>query len=340
MKKDTIKTAYHKSNAGDRFSIKEKGLVPQVGESYLSHQPETVEKIGEVSFAILGREVEYDSTYDDDLWEIAYSEDPDSPLYIKWEQDPSFDEHSNVHVYTKQIIPSKQMTQLYFGSNNSVTGDYLCYPQIFSPDDFDRLTLTVGSFTFSALYEKKIDQVRVDRTFYKTTHIADGSEFDFFQYSMKDSECRDYIEILSKIQKWAFLSCDAKLLIVPDNLSPTSLITMKFGKKEGQFYSKSDTNHLAEIKDSENILEDVCRINGLECFAEYYFEIEGDFIVVKEARHNNAEDDEKVFSTSIKDFNEKSKYVIIIEGEEIPSIESVLGDSILEKETISTKRSV
>lgn len=59
---------YHKSNPKFRELIGEQGLTLQKGESYSIHSPEAPPAI----FVYFGDIDYYDSTYDDDIWEIDH----------------------------------------------------------------------------------------------------------------------------------------------------------------------------------------------------------------------------------------------------------------------------
>ena len=64
-------TYYHKSPPSTRESILKHGLLPKVGDSYRCHYDGT-EQEGNLTPAIfLCSNKDYDSTWDDDIWEIS-----------------------------------------------------------------------------------------------------------------------------------------------------------------------------------------------------------------------------------------------------------------------------
>ena len=85
---------YHKASPMLRECIQEHGLVPNVGESYESHWlgTDNETKLTPVIFAYDKNIQEYDTLYDDDIWEInteklnklRWNKDIDEYMYEKF----------------------------------------------------------------------------------------------------------------------------------------------------------------------------------------------------------------------------------------------------------------
>ena len=69
MKKTYPKYLYHKSSITNRTSIMNRGLIPQVGLSYLCHW-DSRKKLKPLIFLYDAAVCEYDTTYDDDIYRI------------------------------------------------------------------------------------------------------------------------------------------------------------------------------------------------------------------------------------------------------------------------------
>jgi hypothetical protein len=101
---------YHKSNPLDRKSIDKQGLLPQRGEQWLRG----TDIKGKAIFATTKKDL-FNSTYDDDIWEINLSLIPT----IKWFIDPNY-ENKN-HLYTQQPIPKNAIKLIKQGSGEPIS---------------------------------------------------------------------------------------------------------------------------------------------------------------------------------------------------------------------------
>lgn len=104
---------YHTSNPYFRDKIESEGLIPKVGDSYFLHwqgelfNGKKVEKPEDLPKYVFLSKEPYDSTYDDDIWEIDESQlDKD---YLS--EDPGL---SGALVYSKKI-PRSAMKLVYQG---------------------------------------------------------------------------------------------------------------------------------------------------------------------------------------------------------------------------------
>lgn len=61
---------YHKSNPDNRDSILSKGLIPMVGDCYAAYWDKPKDKLKPYVFLYDNNIIEYNSTYDDDIFEI------------------------------------------------------------------------------------------------------------------------------------------------------------------------------------------------------------------------------------------------------------------------------
>ena len=103
---------WHKGNPYFRKDILKYGLIPKVGESYQLHWSKPKEQLKPLIFLYDKTIAEYDSTYDDDIWEIDTSKlykecfDIDKGLTVDW-----------VYTYSKNI-PLDCIKLIYKGSGN------------------------------------------------------------------------------------------------------------------------------------------------------------------------------------------------------------------------------
>lgn len=97
---------YHVSNPVFRNQIKKEGLRPQIGASYEAHYEDN--HMGPVIFVC--KENNYNSTYDDDRYEIILSEEEYRAL------DFQIDEEVDGALYTKSPIPAKYLCLIHKGS--------------------------------------------------------------------------------------------------------------------------------------------------------------------------------------------------------------------------------
>jgi hypothetical protein len=109
---------YHKASPMFRECIQEHGLVPNVGESYESHWlgTDNETKLTPVIFVYDKTIQEYDSTYDDDIWEIDTKKLDES----KWNKD--IDEYMYEgfgSITYDAIIPIEAITLVYAGTGDS-----------------------------------------------------------------------------------------------------------------------------------------------------------------------------------------------------------------------------
>lgn len=111
---DTNRYVYHVSNPKNRKSIEKSGLIPKRGDQWLENT--TIK--GRAIFATNSdnREDMFDSTYDDDIWQIDTEKIPD----VKWKKDPNFSwDKSYKHIYTQQSIPKEALTLFYKGTGEN-----------------------------------------------------------------------------------------------------------------------------------------------------------------------------------------------------------------------------
>ena len=99
---------YHVSNPEHRKNIKKEGLVPQIGPSYEAHYEKNM---GPAVF--VSSKNEYDSTYDDDRYEITLSQDEYDNLEFH------IDKEAKDALYTFNTIPVKNIKLIHKGSGDS-----------------------------------------------------------------------------------------------------------------------------------------------------------------------------------------------------------------------------
>jgi hypothetical protein len=97
--------AWHKANPLYRKSIEDNGLIAQIGGSYQCHYEE--DNMGKAVFFSLDEHGLFDSTYDDDVWEISI------PLDLVMYEDPSM---KLPMAYTNACIDSKYLTLIHKGT--------------------------------------------------------------------------------------------------------------------------------------------------------------------------------------------------------------------------------
>lgn len=99
---------YHKSNPFFRDLIDKEGLKIMKGDSYI-HQ-----KIAVHQQYLDMLQGEYDSTYDDDIWEIDAKKIPN----VKWYDDKETSYSAHITVVTYQNIPRNAIKLIYKGTGN------------------------------------------------------------------------------------------------------------------------------------------------------------------------------------------------------------------------------
>lgn len=102
-------TLYHKSNPSFRESILENGLLPKIGASYKCHYEENV--MGAAVFVCTTQD--YDTTYDDDVYEISLSDEDFEKL------DFNIDKEVDNSLYTFSKIPSSFIKLIHEGTGES-----------------------------------------------------------------------------------------------------------------------------------------------------------------------------------------------------------------------------
>jgi hypothetical protein len=109
------KIVIHKSNPMSRDKIMENGLKVRAGECYKIYVGYGV-KCKPAIFATnsTNKRSWFDSTYDDDIWEINTTMIPD----VKWFKDKHFESRSK-HIVTFQDIPKEAITLKYEGTGSS-----------------------------------------------------------------------------------------------------------------------------------------------------------------------------------------------------------------------------
>lgn len=105
---------YHKSNPMFRDSILANGLIPKVGECYRIYwEDKTNDELKPYVFMYNKEEHEYDSTYDDDIYEIDVNQLEQDR--IKKDICPTLE---GCYVYDK-VIPISAIKLIYKGSGES-----------------------------------------------------------------------------------------------------------------------------------------------------------------------------------------------------------------------------
>lgn len=107
---------YHTSNPYFRDKIEKEGLIPKVGDSYFCHwegelfNGKKVEKPEDLPKYVFLAKEPYDSTYDDDIWEVD-----ESKLDMNYlDKDPGL---PGAFVYSKRI-PRSAIKLIYEGKYN------------------------------------------------------------------------------------------------------------------------------------------------------------------------------------------------------------------------------
>ena len=108
------KVIYHKSNPMFREKIEKEGLKIMKGDSYMCHSPE--KSCPPAIFGYTGDVDYYDSTYDDDVWQIDVAKIPNHEWFI----DKEVGGHIQQAVVTYQNIPREAIKIIYKGSGKSL----------------------------------------------------------------------------------------------------------------------------------------------------------------------------------------------------------------------------
>jgi len=102
---------YRVSNPYNRNSILTNGLLPSIGDSYLAHYDDEP-VLGKVVFVCTTNT--YDTTYDDDRYEIKLSEEEFKRLDFKPDKDVTNG------LYTSNIIKPEYIKLIYKGTGNEI----------------------------------------------------------------------------------------------------------------------------------------------------------------------------------------------------------------------------
>lgn len=109
------KFIYHKSNPNYRNIINKEGLQPQKGDQWLDDT--RINKKAIFATNSDNKNDWFDSTYDDDIWQIDTSKIPN----IKWYPDPNFNwKKNNKHIFTIQPILRNVIKLIKKGTGNSL----------------------------------------------------------------------------------------------------------------------------------------------------------------------------------------------------------------------------
>lgn len=110
---------YHKSNPINRDSIEKNGLLRKVGDSYSSHWEgeKNTKRLRKYIFMYDKNIAEYDTTYDDDIWEIDITKLDKSKA--KGDPDKWMWRNKGCWVYTEDI-PREAIKLVYKGSGESL----------------------------------------------------------------------------------------------------------------------------------------------------------------------------------------------------------------------------
>lgn len=103
---------YHVGNPMFRKDILKNGLEPRVGDSYGTHFQDKQDMfMGPVVFFSLDKNNLFDSTFDDDVWEINIPKD-----LLNYKEDPSM---KFPMAYTKNKIDPKYLKLIHKGTGKS-----------------------------------------------------------------------------------------------------------------------------------------------------------------------------------------------------------------------------
>lgn len=108
---------YHKAPPIFRKNILKEGLKPKVGPSYSAHWEEEEEELTPVIFAYNKDKKEYNSTYDDDIYEIDTSK-LDKESWDKDKDEYMYDTFGSI-VYNKEI-PKDAIKLIHRGTGNPI----------------------------------------------------------------------------------------------------------------------------------------------------------------------------------------------------------------------------
>lgn len=113
-KKPNCKVLYHTSNPYFRDKIAQEGLIPQVGDSYsLHHCDDHSEKdLMPGIFLSIGK---YDSTYDDDIYEVDVKQLKDNKFFF----DPDEELDSDDWFFYTDKIPLSAIKLIYKGTGKT-----------------------------------------------------------------------------------------------------------------------------------------------------------------------------------------------------------------------------
>ncbi|HRW22759.1 MAG TPA: hypothetical protein P5509_12375 [Bacteroidales bacterium] len=105
---------FHTGNPMFRDKILKMGLVPQIGDSYRMHYEDNGVKPIPAIFAVNVGSIKdvYDSTYDDDIWEIDTKK-----ANVKWFKDIHI--YSDVAILTFETIPPNALKLVKKGTGKS-----------------------------------------------------------------------------------------------------------------------------------------------------------------------------------------------------------------------------
>lgn len=113
---DIPKFLYHKSPPSIRNKIEKEGLKPTIGDSYKAHWEGKDIDLEPVIFAYDKEKQEYDTTWDDDIWQI----DTNKLNKNNWKKDP--DEYMTDAfgslIYNKKI-PRNALKLIYKGTGKN-----------------------------------------------------------------------------------------------------------------------------------------------------------------------------------------------------------------------------
>lgn len=112
----TFDKLYHTANPVFREKIRKEGLVPQVGDSYFLHwegelfNGKRVESKADLPKYVFLSKEPYDSTYDDDVWEV------NAGGLLNLKEDPGLPGA----LVCDEVIPPSELKLIYEGSGESL----------------------------------------------------------------------------------------------------------------------------------------------------------------------------------------------------------------------------
>ena len=170
------KIVIHKSNPMFRDKIMEQGLKVRAGECYKTYVGYG-EKCIPAIFATnsTNKRASFDSTYDDDVWEIDTEMIPD----VKWYKDKHYESRSK-HIVTFENIPANAITLKHEGTGKDWG---------LMESDKDKLSKETMMDTFQDIVDETLEEIK---------HICEELDSDTFPDWLSFDAC-DVVDTIDKI---------------------------------------------------------------------------------------------------------------------------------------------